>query len=208
MGQLIKVLDKEIMPLVINDQPVMTFKMIDEIHDRVEDHAGRSFRQNRTRFIEGEDFFKISSGEIRRSQPSAISSQARGDMIVMTESGYLMIVKSFTDNRAWDVQRALVRCYFKVKETVQAAPKGVYVPNSQMVKINQQLMEFNELLKAKIPAEKKKKKYSPPMTNEQACRIYDLEKQGLTGKKIAEDVGMSSATISHFLQYRPALPLR
>jgi hypothetical protein len=207
MGQLIKVLDKEILPLVINGIPVMTFKMIDEVHDRVEDAAGRSFRQNRNRFIEGEDYLKISSGEIRRSQPAAISSQARGDMIVMTESGYLMIVKSFSDDRAWDVQRALVRCYFKVKETVQATPKGVYVPNSQMVKINQQLMEFNELLKAKIPAEKKKKKHGAKMTNEEACRIYDLEKQGYSQKKISQEIGKSTATISQFLQYRPTLPL-
>lgn len=34
----------------------------------------------------------------------------------MTESGYLMLVKSFTDDLAWEVQRQLVKCYFSVKE--------------------------------------------------------------------------------------------
>lgn len=34
----------------------------------------------------------------------------------MTESGYLMLVKSFNDDLAWQVQRCLVNAYFKVKE--------------------------------------------------------------------------------------------
>jgi hypothetical protein len=35
---------------------------------------------------------------------------------VVTESGYLMLVKSFTDDLAWDVQRQLVNTYFKVEK--------------------------------------------------------------------------------------------
>lgn len=31
-------------------------------------------------------------------------------------SGYLMLVKSFTDELAWDIQRTLINAYFKVKE--------------------------------------------------------------------------------------------
>ena len=33
-------------------------------------------------------------------------------MILVTESGYFMLVKSFTDDLAWDVQRQLVKRYF------------------------------------------------------------------------------------------------
>lgn len=36
----------------------------------------------------------------------------RSDITLITESGYLMLVKSFTDNLAWDVQRQLVKRYF------------------------------------------------------------------------------------------------
>lgn len=41
----------------------------------------------------------------------------RGDVTLITESGYLMLVKSFTDDLAWDVQRQLVNSYFKVEKS-------------------------------------------------------------------------------------------
>lgn len=39
-----------------------------------------------------------------------------GDITLITESGYLMLVKSFTDELAWQVQRELVNTYFRAKE--------------------------------------------------------------------------------------------
>lgn len=40
---------------------------------------------------------------------------------LLTESGYLLIAKSFTDDLSWKVQRQLVNAYFKVRE-VQKEP--------------------------------------------------------------------------------------
>ena len=45
-----------------------------------------------------------------------ISPKVHEDIVLITESGYLMLVKSFTDDLSWDVQRELVKCYFRVKE--------------------------------------------------------------------------------------------
>lgn len=42
-------------------------------------------------------------------------STARG-LIFITESGYLILTKFFTDDLAWEVHRQLVNCYFRVKE--------------------------------------------------------------------------------------------
>lgn len=42
-----------------------------------------------------------------------------GDITLVTESGYLMLVKSFTDDLSWEVQRCLVNTYFKAKELVK-----------------------------------------------------------------------------------------
>lgn len=41
---------------------------------------------------------------------------AREDVTLLTESGYLMLVKSFTDDLAWEVQRELVKTYFNKKK--------------------------------------------------------------------------------------------
>ncbi|EEX0080363.1 ORF6N domain-containing protein, partial [Salmonella enterica] len=41
---------------------------------------------------------------------------APNGIIFLTESGYLMLVKSFTDDLAWKVQRELVNNYFRTRE--------------------------------------------------------------------------------------------
>ena len=97
-------------------QRVLTFKDIDAAHKRPDGTAGRNFRSNKKHFIESEDFFKIQPDEIRRV---GITSPNGG--IVLTESGYLMLVKSFTDDLAWDVQRQLVKHYFRGQTE---APQG------------------------------------------------------------------------------------
>lgn len=78
-----------------NGQRVVTFKDVDTVHNRPEGTASRNFRTNKTHFIEGEDFFKICADEIRRIKIFDISPKAQSDIILLTESGYLMLVKSY-----------------------------------------------------------------------------------------------------------------
>lgn len=49
------------------------------------------------------------------------SIHAPNGIILMTESGYVMLAKVFDDDLAWAVQRQLVNCYFKVKEACEQA---------------------------------------------------------------------------------------
>ena len=100
------------------EQRVITFDDIDRVHERVVGTASRNFRTNRERFIENIDYFEITpknfqSDEIRRF---GINSPRGG--ILITESGYLMLVKSLTDDLAWQVQRQLVNNYFRGKQLV------------------------------------------------------------------------------------------
>lgn len=116
MNELVHIGESDISVKEYNGQRVVTFKDIDTVHQRADGTAGRNFRQNRERFIEGEDYYKISADEIRRIKLFDIPDRATSEYILVTESGYLMLVKSFTDDLAWDVQRKLVSSYFKVKE--------------------------------------------------------------------------------------------
>lgn len=116
MNELVHIGESDISVKEYNGQRVVTFKDIDTVHQRTDGTAGRNFRQNRERFIEGEDYYKISADEIRRSKLFDIPDRATSEYFLVTESGYLMLVKSFTDDLAWDVQRKLVSSYFKVKE--------------------------------------------------------------------------------------------
>lgn len=110
--------------ICINEQPVeikewrgqrvVTFKDIDRVHQRADGTARKRFHDNRKRFVENEDFFVIKP----MSEKRTLKIPPKG-LTVLTEMGYLMLVKSFTDDLAWKVQRALVNNYFRGKVPVQ-----------------------------------------------------------------------------------------
>ena len=97
-------------------QRVVTLAMIDEVHQRPEGTARKRFNDNKVRFVEGEDYFVRNSDEARE-----LGFTAPNGLTLLTESGYLMLVKSFTDDLAWQVQRQLVRSYFR-QETPAKKP--------------------------------------------------------------------------------------
>lgn len=110
MNQLIKIGNQEITAKEFKGQRIVTFKDIDQVHERPDGTAGRNFRENKDRFIEGEDYFQRNSSEAKEE----FGITAPNGLILITEQGYLMLVKSFTDDLAWKVQRDLVNTYFKV----------------------------------------------------------------------------------------------
>lgn len=99
-----------------NGQRVIAFKDIDAAHERPEGTASRNFRKNKDHFIEGVDYFKITPDEFRRTI-GEMDPRQQNDVVLVTESGYLMITKSLKDDRAWAVHRSLVNNYFRFKET-------------------------------------------------------------------------------------------
>ncbi|NHZ38355.1 ORF6N domain-containing protein [Massilia sp. CCM 8692] len=100
-------------PIEHNDQRVMSLTMIDQVHQRPDGTAGRNFRENRGRLVAGEDFFEIDQpDEIRRLGFSRPQGGVPAMVLLLTETGYSMLVKSFTDDLAWHVQRQLVKSYF------------------------------------------------------------------------------------------------
>lgn len=114
------------MPLSVKEyqsKRVVTFKDIDTVHGRPEGTARKRFNDNKAHFIEGEDFYKVKCSEVRpffgQTLPNGFNPNA--DITLITESGYLMLVKSFTDDLAWDVQRQLVNSYFRAVQ-MQLSP--------------------------------------------------------------------------------------
>lgn len=130
--QLVRISNEvEIPHLTYNGQPVLTFALIDKVHSRPEGTAGRNFRTNRKRFIAPEDFYDLDSqslDEFRRNHPGVIGDAAQ-HAVLLTESGYLMLVKSFTDDLSWQIQRQLVKLYFRVKAIAKAPKPGI--PDAQ-----------------------------------------------------------------------------
>ena len=105
-------------PISYQGVRVIMLRMMDEAHARPEGTAGRNFRENKHRLVEGEDYFIVPRSEL---PTNFVGKSAEGnpniEVVLLTESGYLLLVKSFRDDRAWQVQRALVSSYFRVKSS-------------------------------------------------------------------------------------------
>jgi phage regulator Rha-like protein len=106
-----------------NGQRVVTLRDIDELHQRKSGMARDTFNRNKKYFVEEEDYFVCQTHEANQW----FGLKAPNGLILLTESGYLLLVKTFTDDLAWQVQRQLVKSYFKVKQAYQVQE----VPTSQ-----------------------------------------------------------------------------
>lgn len=115
MGEMVNVEGTELGIREYNGQRVVTFSDIDEVHHRPHGTAYRNFRANKRFFNEGRDYVtlhkKNQNDEIRLL---GITVPQRG-ITLITERGYLKVIKSFNDELSWRVQDALVDAYFVVK---------------------------------------------------------------------------------------------
>lgn len=105
-----------------NGQRVATLADIDRVHERPDGTAKKNFQNNKKHFLLDVDYFEITRKELRENF-SPNSEPLKGNpnikSYLFTESGYLLLVKSFTDDLAWNVQRELVNSYFKFKEVTE-----------------------------------------------------------------------------------------
>lgn len=131
MAELVKIEGAELAIREYNGQRVVTFKDIDTVHHRPDGTSRRNFNRNRTRFVEGEDYFRVCANEIRTHKIVDISNKTVEDVVLLTEMGYLMVVKSLKDDLAWQVQRQLVNAYFKAKAQPQTAVAPVQVEDTK-----------------------------------------------------------------------------
>lgn len=113
MSEVIAIENTEMQIREYNGQRVVTFKDIDTVHQRKPGTAKASFRRNKKYFQEETDYVVLARNSI--GTLSTIENIPPKGITLLTESGYLMIVKTFTDDLSWKVQRELVNTYFRAK---------------------------------------------------------------------------------------------
>lgn len=175
MNDIIKINNHDVTVKEYNGQRVVTFKDIDAVHGRPEGTARKRFADNKKRFVEGEDFFVVTPQDLENSEMSEkrtlendVTSN-RGTALI-TEQGYLMLVKSFTDDLAWKVQRQLVGNYFRVRQLVdeRLSPetKMLFQMITQIATTELQVKEAKELAqKAIVTTESIKEAVKPILDN-------------------------------------------
>ncbi len=141
-------------------QRVVTLEDIDNVHNRIDGTARKRFNDNKKHLIENEDYFLIVRKDLRPIFGLNSDKPLRGNpnikMPLLTESGYLLLVKSFTDDLAWDVQRKLVNSYFKLKEVspasneIAALQKDLSVVFVQVNNMENMIQEQSEMLESVV----------------------------------------------------------
>lgn len=139
MNNLVKINNKNLQVKEFNNQRVVTFNDIDSLHERADGTARRNFNENKEHFIEGVDYFSLTFDEVRRT--NFVQRPNSQGLTILTESGYLMLVKSLTDDLAWKVQRELVNKYFKVKDLSANNPSLTIKEVVEMIKETRSIMK-------------------------------------------------------------------
>lgn len=155
MSSLVKINNQNLEVKEFDGQRVVTFKDIDSLHERVEGTANKRFLDNLKHFEKGIDYFELTGEELRevKQLPNFGIGANASKTILITESGYLMLVKSFTDDLAWKVQRQLVNTYFRAKEQ-----------NLLINQLSPNLQLFNQLFQALANNELEQKKLQQAVT--------------------------------------------
>lgn len=112
MNELIHIQNSDIAVKEYRGQRVVTFKDVDLVHERADGTARATFNRNKDRFKEGEDYFVCETYEAKE----LFNVSAPNGICLLTEQGYLMLVKPFSDDLSWAVQRQLVNGYFKTRK--------------------------------------------------------------------------------------------
>src|SRR5260363_266205 len=98
-------------PVEFNGQRVVTLAMIDRVHQRPEGTARKRFNDHKDRLVQGKHYFVRNPDEARQK----LGVIAPNGLLLLTEAGYLLLVKSSTDDLAWQVQDKLVDSYFRAQ---------------------------------------------------------------------------------------------
>lgn len=123
--ELIKIENKELEIKEWNNLRVISVYDIAKLHEREVKRVNEQFKRNKEKFIENIDYFIITKEEMMESQfATALSKYSNNkEEVLFTETGYLMLVKTFNDDLSWVIQRMLVNSYFKTKEIKEIIKK-------------------------------------------------------------------------------------
>ncbi|WP_315807467.1 ORF6N domain-containing protein [Pseudomonas sp. C9-3] len=175
--QIITIADRDLTIIEHKGERVVTLAMIDQVHQRPEGTAKRNFHENRRRFEEGKHYFLVPRSGEYEFRTLGIEVPNRG-LTVLTQRGYLLLVKSFTDELSWQVQDMLIDGYFEgQRQTTQPSAsrianhrmrlslaKELYRTRDRSLRevIHQQLADVSTALGLPIPAMDSLGRATPP----------------------------------------------
>ena len=195
-NKLIKINNVELGIKEYKKERVITAWDIGKVHNRDVGEINKIFNRNKDKFILNEDYFilKIKDFSERFKTIQDFIPNNVKEIVLFTESGYLMLVKTFTDDLSWEIQRQLVKGYFKLKELKSSVDKDKRLEimeknaNVRMAKMLKSLIPFSksERYKEILVSEATK-----VLTGRELIPPPEVEAKTITATQIAEILGVS-----------------
>ena len=175
---------------------VVTAWDIAKVHNREVREITQNFNYVKDKLLKDEDYFLVNKEKISESKiliQDFIPNNVK-EIPLFTESGYLMLVKTFTDDLSWEIQRQLVKGYFKLKELKSSIDKDKRLEimeknaNVRMAKMLKSLIPFSksERYKEILVSEVTK-----VLTGRELIPPPEVEAKTITATQIAEILGVS-----------------
>lgn len=91
---------------------VITLAMIDKLHGKADGAAWNTLTNHRRRFILNRDGYLLKGKKVLDTLPEGTVDRRASQLWLITETGYLLLIKIMRDDRAWDVHQSVVTTYF------------------------------------------------------------------------------------------------
>lgn len=195
-NKLVKINNVELGIKEYKKERVVTAWDIAKVHNREVREITQNFNYVKDKLLKDEDYFLVNKEKISESKiliQDFIPNNVK-EIVLFTESGYLMLVKTFTDDLSWDIQRQLVKGYFKLKELKSSIDKDKRLEimeknaNVRMAKMLKSLIPFSksERYKEILVSEATK-----VLTGRELIPPPEVEAKTITATQIAEILGVS-----------------
>ena len=187
------ILNEEIEIKEYNNERVITAWDISRLHGRDVREITQNFNYVKEKMILNEDYFIISKENISESKiliQDFIPNNVK-EIILFTESGYLLLAKTFTDDKSWKVQRQLVKSYFKLRELKEKVEAG----EIEIKKVNSEIQSNNNQLEQLKSIENIITAYKNAESRPEKLMIIEMVAQ-MTGNKNKFGYGMADGATS------------
>jgi hypothetical protein len=190
--QLVTIGSTQIPVVMYQDQPVVTFAMIDKVHQRPEGTASRTFGSKRERFTEGKHFYLVDFSKNNVLRPFGVEVPPRG-LTLITERGYLKLVKTLDDDLAWDVQDQLIDGYFRAQEKT-LSPAEQLLRSAQQLVAHERRLQMTEQRQDKLEVAVAEIKATLPSAHTHSTvKAYAISREIMINKVVALKLGRRCA---------------
>lgn len=202
---LIRIEDKELAIKEWNEERVVTAWDIAKLHVREVNDVTKNFKNNKEKFVLGEDYFLVNKDEIseRKISVQEFIPNNMKEIPIFTESGYLMLVKTFTDDLSWRIQKILIKSYFALKKIAkEIKPVSEFQIKNQEIrdrysraKMSKELLEIAKNTDNAMYKEILTAYAANTLADKNILPLPRLEQKTYTATEIGNIVGVSSKKI-------------